>query len=185
MAFLNHFQLPVRYDIDIELLANFEQTTVDHIYDHIQEWRRWKSLIKVPVPPTFLLEWFLKSLVPQLSKDIAMPRVFSKEDAIMRAQQFDLIYSQSSLLYNIFPDAPRSILDKTRQRAGPNADGIVGSAQKKPAEQLTKQLHQLSIQHIAANQTTTLAAPPTKTSEVHTVQSINPKATQQPEGKKK
>jgi hypothetical protein len=48
-----------------------------------------------------------------------------------------------------------------------------------------KQLQQLSIQHTAASQTTTLAAPPTKTSEVHTVQSTNPKATQQPEGKKK
>jgi hypothetical protein len=73
--------------------------------------------------------------------------VFSEEDAIMRAQQFELIYSQSGLLYNILPDAPRLILDKTRQRARPHADGIVGSAQTKPAEQLTKQLQQLSIQH--------------------------------------
>jgi hypothetical protein len=64
MAFLNHFQLPVRYDADTELLANFEQTKVVHISDHIQEWRHQKSLIKVPVPPEFLLEWFLKSLVP-------------------------------------------------------------------------------------------------------------------------
>jgi hypothetical protein len=86
MAFLNHFQLPVRYDAGTELLANFEQTTTDHISDHIQEWRCRKSLIKVPVPPTFLLEWFLKSLVPQLSKDVATSGVFSEEDAIMRAQ---------------------------------------------------------------------------------------------------
>jgi hypothetical protein len=114
MAFLNHFQLPVRYDTGTELLANFEQTIVDHISDNIREWRHWKSLIKVPVPPAFLLEWFLKSLVPQLSKDIATFRVFSEEDAIMRAQQFELIYSQSGLLYNIFPDVPHSILDKTR-----------------------------------------------------------------------
>jgi hypothetical protein len=63
MAFLNHFQLPMRYDAGTELLANFEQTIADHIYDHIREWRHWKSLIKIPVPPTFLLEWFLKSLV--------------------------------------------------------------------------------------------------------------------------
>jgi hypothetical protein len=114
MAFLNHFQLPMRYDAGTELLANFEQTIVDHISDHIQEWRRRKSLIKVPVPPTFLLEWFLKSLVPQLSKDIATSGVFSEEDAIMRAQQFELIYSQYVLLYNILPDAPQSIMDKTK-----------------------------------------------------------------------
>jgi hypothetical protein len=58
----------------------------------------------------------------------------------MRAQQFELIYSQFGLLYNILSDAPRSILDKTRQRDRPHADGIVGLAQTKPAEQLTKQL---------------------------------------------
>jgi hypothetical protein len=185
MAFLNHFQLPVRYDAGTELLANFEQTPADHISDHIREWRRRKSLIKVPVPPAFLLEWFLKSLVPQLSKDVATSGVFSEEEAIMRAQQFELIYSQSGLLYQILPDAPRSILDKTRQRAGPHADGIVGSAQTKPAEQLTKQLQQLSIQHSAASQATASAAPPTQTSEVHSVQTTNPKANQQPEGKKK
>jgi hypothetical protein len=78
MAFLNHFQLPVRYDTGIELLANFSQTKEDHIYDHIQEWRCKKSLIKVPVPPKFLLEWFLKSLVPQLSKDVAMVNASSR-----------------------------------------------------------------------------------------------------------
>jgi hypothetical protein len=104
-------------------------------------------LIKVPVPPAFLLEWFLKSLVPQLSKDVATSGVFSEEDAIMRAQQLELIYSQSGLLYEILSDAPWSILDKTRQRVGPHADGIVGSTQTKPVDQLTKQLQQLSIQH--------------------------------------
>jgi hypothetical protein len=185
MDFLNHFQLPVRYDVGKKLLANFSQTKEDHISDHIQEWRHQKSLIKVPVPPTFLLKWFLKSLVPQLSKDVVTSGVFSKEDAIMRAQQLELIYSQSVLLYEIFPDAPRSILDKTRQSIGPHADDIVGSSQINPVEQLTKQLQQLSIQHTTTNQTTFLASPPTKTSDVDTVKSTNPKATQHLEGKKK
>jgi hypothetical protein len=35
MVFLNHFQLPVRYDVDTELLVNFEQTKANHILDHI------------------------------------------------------------------------------------------------------------------------------------------------------
>jgi hypothetical protein len=93
MAFLNHFQLPMRYDVGIELLSNFEQTKEDHISDHIREWRHQKSLIKVSVPPTFLLEWFLESLVPHLSKDVAMSGVFLEEYVIMRAQQLELIYS--------------------------------------------------------------------------------------------
>jgi hypothetical protein len=37
MAFLNHFQLPVRYDTGTNLLTNFEQTIMDHIFDHIRE----------------------------------------------------------------------------------------------------------------------------------------------------
>jgi hypothetical protein len=73
--------------------------------------------------------------------------VFSEEDAIMRSQQLELIYSQSGLLYKIFLDAPMSILDKTRQQAGPHVDGVVGSAQANPTEHLAKQLKQLSIQH--------------------------------------
>jgi hypothetical protein len=96
------------------LLANFEQTKEDHISDHIQEWRCYKGLIKVPVPLAFLLEWFLKSLAPQLYKDVATSGMFSEEYAIMRAQQLELIYPQSGLLYEVFPDAPLSIRDKTR-----------------------------------------------------------------------
>jgi hypothetical protein len=38
MVLLNHFQLPLRYDVDTELLANFEKTKFDHISDHIREW---------------------------------------------------------------------------------------------------------------------------------------------------
>jgi hypothetical protein len=35
MAFLNHFQLPVRYGVGTNFLANFKQTTMGHILDHI------------------------------------------------------------------------------------------------------------------------------------------------------
>jgi hypothetical protein len=82
----------MRYNVDTELLANFEQTKAYHISDRIREWWHWKSLIKVPVPPNFLMEWFHKSLVPQLSKDVAMLAFFSEEEAIMRAQPLELIY---------------------------------------------------------------------------------------------
>ena len=95
----------------------------------------------------------------------------------MRAQQLELIYSQSGLLYKVFPDGPRLILDKTRQRSGPHADGIVGSVQKNLVNHLSNQLQQLSIQQKMANQTTGSAAPPTQMLDVHSVQSTNLKAT--------
>jgi hypothetical protein len=55
----------------------------------------------------------------------------------MRAQQLEMIYSQYGLLYEVFLDAPRLILNKTRQISGPHADGIVGSAQMNPVDQLS------------------------------------------------
>jgi hypothetical protein len=87
MVFINHFQLPVRYDVGTKLLENFEQDNATHISEHIWEWRRWKSLNKASVPPEFPLEWFLKSLLPYISKDVATSRVFIEEQAIFRAQK--------------------------------------------------------------------------------------------------
>ena len=55
MNFINHFQLLVRYDIGTELLVTFLQDKSTHISDHIQEWCRWKRMIKAFLPPEFLL----------------------------------------------------------------------------------------------------------------------------------
>jgi len=103
----------------------------------------------------------------------------------MREQQRELIYSQSGLLYEIFPDVPQSILHKARNKSGPHVNGIVGSAQENPIDQLSNQLQQFSIQQTTTNQTYGLTTPPTQTSDVHNVKSTNPKATQQPDEKKK
>jgi hypothetical protein len=110
---------------------------------------------------------------------------FSEEEAIMRAQQLELIYSQSSMLYEIFPDAPRSNFDKTKKKFGLHPNVIVGSSQSKPTYQLTNKLQNLSIQQTVANQTLSSVAPVTQTSDVHGVQSKNPKGNQQIEGKRK
>jgi hypothetical protein len=64
----------------------------------------------------------------------------------MRAQQLELIYSQSGFLYEIFPYAPRSILDKAKKNSVPHADGIVVSAQGNSIDFLPNQLQQLLIQ---------------------------------------
>jgi hypothetical protein len=69
-------------------------------------------------------------LYAPISKDIATSRFFSEEEAIFRAQQFDLIYAKSGMLYRLLPDASRSTHDP-RQGPGPHADGIVGSTNVK------------------------------------------------------
>jgi hypothetical protein len=44
-----------------------------------------------------------------------------KEQAIFRAQQLELIYSQSGILQKILPDAPRSKVDIAKSKPGPHA----------------------------------------------------------------
>ena len=82
MNFLNHFQLPVHYDVGTKLLSTFQQDKATDISNHIQEWRRRKRLIKAFIPLEFLLEWFLKSLFPYIAKDLS--EVKNEEQAIFR-----------------------------------------------------------------------------------------------------
>jgi hypothetical protein len=96
----------------------------------------------------------------------------------MRAQQLELIYSQYGFLYEVLPDAPRLILDNTKQISGPHSYGIVGSAQMNLVDQLTNQLQQLAIQKTMDSQTTSSTGPPTQTSDVHSVKLTNPKDNQ-------
>jgi hypothetical protein len=121
------------------------------------------------MPPYLLLELFLKSLDPCISKDVATSGVFSEEEAIMRAQQLELIYSGSGMIYDIFPYAPRSIIDKAKKNSRPHVDGIVGSAQGNSSDLLSNQLQQLSIQQTVASQTSSSVVPPTQASDVHSV----------------
>jgi hypothetical protein len=133
-------------------------------------------LVKTPIPPTFLLEWFLKSLHAPISKDVATSGVFSEEEAILRAQQFDLIYAQSGMLYHLLPDAPRTNHDP-RQTPRPHADGIVGSTNVKSTDSTTKS---------AGGPASSGSSKPTQSTDVHSVQSSkNPNGDQQLDGNKR
>jgi hypothetical protein len=82
MSFLTHFQLPIRYETGTELLTSLHQTTSVHISDHIHEWRRRRRLIKAVIPDQLLVEWFTKSLLPHIARDVAMGGVVTEEEAI-------------------------------------------------------------------------------------------------------
>jgi hypothetical protein len=72
MSFLTHFQLPIRYETGTELLTSLHQIDSVHISDHIYEWRRRQGMIKVIIPDILLAEWFTKSLLPPIARDVAM-----------------------------------------------------------------------------------------------------------------
>jgi hypothetical protein len=64
-------------------------------------------LIKLNLPDQLLVEWFTKSFVNEISRDISMGGVVSEERAISQDQYLDLIYSQMDTLYDLLLDAPR------------------------------------------------------------------------------
>ena len=86
LVFLNHFQLSVRYNVVIEIMLSLNQEKATHISDHIQEWRRRKKLIKTYIPIEFMLEWFPKSLLPYISKDVSTFGVTYEEEVIFKSQ---------------------------------------------------------------------------------------------------
>jgi hypothetical protein len=151
LVFFNHFQLLVRYDADLELLSTLWKDKATHIFDHIQEWRRRKRLIKVYIPPKFLLEWFLKYLLPYILKDVSTSGLTTKEESIFKSQLLDLIYSQFGMLYEIILDTPQSNYDP-RKRPRPHANDIVGSANAKTTDQVMNQLKDLSLNQFVEGQ---------------------------------
>jgi hypothetical protein len=87
--------LPIshQYEIGTELLTSLHQNNATHISDHIHEWHRQRRMIKTQIPDKLLTEWFTKSLLPPISRDVAMVGATTEEKAIMCAQHLDLIYS--------------------------------------------------------------------------------------------
>jgi hypothetical protein len=92
-AFFSFFQLPVHHDTGLELLSEFKQTIAIHIVDQIHEWCQRRSLCKEETTKGQCLDWFLKLLIPVITKDVASTFPQSEDEAINKAQQFDLIYS--------------------------------------------------------------------------------------------
>ena len=95
------------------------QNTTTHITDHIHQSRRRRSLCKIKLDDWIFLDWFLKSLLPIIAKDVASERPQSEEEAILKSQQFDLIYAQSGYLYTIYLTPLTTIPPSTIRRGHP------------------------------------------------------------------
>ena len=95
----------------------------------------------------------------------------NEEQAIFRVQELDLIYAQSSLLYEIIPNALHSSFDP-KVKPEPHADGIVSCVSAKPVDLVAKQVIQFSINQSALGQATA-SSQPTQMASVLSVQSSN------------
>jgi hypothetical protein len=103
-------------------------------------------------------------------KDVATSGVFNEEESIFRAQQLDLIYAQSGMLYHLLPYS--SWPNKNpRKNLGPHANGIVGSTNVKSTNSSMKSV---------GGPPSSASSKPTQSADVHYVQSLkNPNGDQQ------
>jgi len=72
------------------------------------------------------MDWFLRSLLPSIDKDVTSHFPQSEEDVLQVALKFDLIYAQSLYVYIVIPDLPWPGTTN-EPRASHATDGIVGS----------------------------------------------------------
>jgi len=80
------------------------------------------------ISPQFLLDWFLKSLLPTITKDVAATCPTNEVEAIQKAQHFYLIYAQSRYFYMILIDAPRHRpLDEPTPKVYHSIDRLIGN----------------------------------------------------------
>jgi hypothetical protein len=93
-------------------------------------------LIKETIPDQLLAEWFTKYLLPPISYDVAMGGVITEEEAIAHAQYLDLVYSQSSTLYELIPNSPCTPIDPSKPSSTSHTDGVIGSIKTQSNSQL-------------------------------------------------
>ena len=70
-----------------------------------------------------------------------------------------MIYSQSGILYEFIPDAPRPTHSVEKPKPGPHVDGVVGSVKSPIVESLEKQLHELFFKQSTAEATKATPSP--------------------------
>jgi hypothetical protein len=83
-----------------------------------------------------LAEWFTKSLLPLIARDVTRGGAVTEEQAIARAQYLDLVYSQSSTLYDFLMNVARANIDPSKPSYSSHADGSIGSIKTQSTSQL-------------------------------------------------
>ena len=72
------------------------------------------------------MDWFLRSLLPPIGKDVALHFPQTEEAGLQLALKYDLIYAQTGYVYTVLPDLPR-LGDANAPGAPHVADNMVGA----------------------------------------------------------
>ena len=84
--FLQYFQLLDKYDEGVEILLSCRQKNTTHITNQIHEWRRRRILCKIKLDDKIFFDWFLKTLLPPIAKDVTSECPQTEEEAILKDQ---------------------------------------------------------------------------------------------------
>ena len=126
-TFLSYFQLPLQYDTGMKLLTSFCQSSTTRLSDHVQEWCWRRSTCRAPpFKDRAYLDWFLKSLLSPIEKDVTSHFPQTEEEALQTALIYDLIYAQSGYVYTAILDIPCPG-SANAPRESHVVDGIFGS----------------------------------------------------------
>jgi hypothetical protein len=123
----------------------------------------------VVIPDQLLVEWFTKSLLPQIACDVSMGGVVTDEEAIAQAQCLDLVYSQSGTLYELIPNATRATIDPSKPSSTSHADGVIGSVKTQYTSQSTGTTQRSTSTSAPSLTTPSSTSPQTEVFEVNTV----------------
>jgi len=96
--------------------------------------------VKVFIPDQILAEWFVKSLLPKITEDVAKAGVVNEEKVIAQAQYLDLIYTQSGTLHEKIPNLPKQNKITVAPSGSHAADGMIGTVNTKRNKNFSKNL---------------------------------------------
>ena len=85
-----------------------------------------------------MAKWFVKSLLPKITKDVAKVGVVTEEQFIAQAQYLDLIYTQSSTFHEKIPDLPKQGQITAAPSGSHAADGMIGTVNTKSKKKSLK-----------------------------------------------
>lgn len=83
--------------------------------------------MKFFIPDQILAEWFIKSLLPKITEDVAKGGVVTKEQVIAQARYLDLVYTQSGTLYEKNLDLPCPGQITANPVGSHYVDGLIGT----------------------------------------------------------
>jgi hypothetical protein len=101
-------------------------------------------LIKDKILDQFLVDWFVKSLLLNITKDITMLGSLTKEKVILYSWKLDLILSYFGTLNDLIPCAPRISIDPPKPTPKPHDDGVIGLVSHAYVVQLMGQMSMYS-----------------------------------------